>query len=178
VDAAALGASWREGCPVGPADLRRLRLAHWGFDGAVHEGELVVHADVADEVVRAFAALHAAGFPIERMAPVDRYGGDDDASMAANNTSAFNCRPIAGTSRWSEHAYGRAIDVNPVQNPYVRGDDVQPPAGRRYLDRGDVRPGMLVPRSSAVQAFKAIGWGWGGDWSSAKDHQHVSKSGR
>jgi hypothetical protein len=170
--------SWRPGCPVVLDDLRLLRLSHRGFDGAVHEGELVVHAEVADAVVGVFRSAFDAGFPIERMELVDAYGADDDRSMAANNTSAFNCRRIAGTDRWSEHAYGRAIDINPVQNPYVRGSRVDPPAGAAYVDRGDVRPGMLTADGPVVRAFTDIGWGWGGTWSSGKDYQHVSASGR
>ena len=98
--------------------------------------------------------------------------------MAANNTSAFNCRPVAGTSRWSEHAYGRAIDVNPVQNPYVAGRHVSPPAGRRYADRAGRAPGMIRAGDAVVRAFAAAGWGWGGAWRTARDYQHFSASGR
>jgi hypothetical protein len=170
--------SWRPGCPVGLEDLRLLRLRHWGFDGAVHDGELVVHADVADDVVGSFRSAFDARFPIERMELVDAYGADDDRSMAANNTSAFNCRRVAGTDRWSEHAYGRAVDINPIQNPYVRGSSVDPPAGAAYADRSDVRPGMLTVDGPVVRAFTAIGWGWGGTWTAGKDYQHLSASGR
>jgi len=116
--------------------------------------------------------------PIERMRLVDHYGGIDTASMAANNTHGFNCRRVAGSGRWSEHAYGRAIDINPVQNPYVADSIVLPPAGARYLDRGAVRPGMLVTGGPAVAAWKRVGWHWGGDWGSLKDYQHVSSTGR
>ena len=108
---------------------------------------------------------------------VDDFGGDDAASMAANNTSAFNCRTVAGSARWSEHAYGTAIDINPVQNPYVAGSAVDPPAGSEYLDRANVRPGMMVSGGVGVNVFRFVGWGWGGDWSSAKDYQHVSLRG-
>jgi putative cell wall-binding protein len=172
------GTSWHEGCPVPLTDLVLLALTHHTFDDSRADGELVVHRDVAADVLGAFAAMHDAGFPIERMERIDAYGGDDDASMAANNTSAFNCRRTTGGSRWSEHALGTAIDVNPVQNPYVRGDTVLPEAGRAYLDRSRVRPGMAVRPGPMVDAFDAIGWGWGGDWSSSRDYQHVSLSGR
>ncbi|HVM28450.1 MAG TPA: M15 family metallopeptidase [Mycobacteriales bacterium] len=172
VTAQDLGSSWRSGCPVGPAQLRMLTLSHWGFDGVVRTGRMVVHVDQVPAVLGVFGRLFDVGFPIERMVTVDVYGGDDDASMAANNTSAFNCRTVAGTSSWSLHAYGRALDLNPVQNPYVRGSTVQPPAGRAYLDRSSPRPGMVRAGDAVVTAFAAAGWSWGGAWSSSKDYQH------
>lgn len=172
------GVSWRSGCPVGLDALAYVEVSHWGFDGALHAGELVVATGGADDVVSVFADLFDAGVPVERMRLVDDYGADDDASMAANNTSGFNCRTVAGTNRWSEHASGLAIDINPVQNPYVRGGFVAPPAGRAYLDRTDVRPGMAVRPGPIVRAFEAIGWRWGGDFGSLKDYQHFSASGR
>jgi hypothetical protein len=178
VTAARLGSSHSAGCPVAPADLRLVAVTHWGFDGRAHRGELVVHEDVATAVVRVFRALHGARFPVQRMRTVDAYGGDDDASMAANNTSAYNCRRTTGGTSWSEHAYGRAIDLDPVQNPYVRGTAVAPPAGRAYLDRSDVRPGMVVAGDAVVRAFAAVGWEWGGSFRTLKDYQHFSESGR
>lgn len=173
-----LGSSHRAGCPVVSADLRLLRLTYLGVDGRARQGELVVHHDVASAVVEVFRRLYAADFPVARMATVDRYGGDDDASMAANNTSAYNCRRTTGGTSWSEHAYGRALDINPVQNPYVSGSYVAPEAGRQYLDRGDVRPGMVTAGDVVVRAFAAAGWEWGGDFRSLKDYQHFSQSGR
>jgi len=170
--------SWRPGCPVGLADLRLLRVDHWGFDRRVHRGELVVHRDQARRLLGVLERLFRLGYPIRRMRLVDDYRADDDRSMAANNTSAFNCRPVAGTSRWSEHAYGRAIDVNPVQNPYVAGRHVSPPAGRRYADRAGRAPGMIRAGDAVVRAFAAAGWGWGGAWRTARDYQHFSASGR
>jgi hypothetical protein len=154
-------------------------VSHWGFDGALHDGQLVVHHDVAVAVVGIFYSLYNFRFPIERMQPVDAYGADDNASMAANNTSAFNCRPVTGNPGvWSEHSFGRAIDVNPVQNPYLRGGTVLPPAGGGYLDRGRNATGLIQAGSPAVAAFSAAGWSWGGYWSSLKDYQHFSLSGR
>lgn len=177
--AARMRSSWRPGCPVALEDLRLVRLVHRGFDGAVHDGELVVHHDVADGVVSAFRAMFEAGFPIERVRPVDEYGGDDGASMRDDNTSAFNCREVAGRPGvWSEHAYGRAIDVNPLRNPWVRGDVIDPPEGARYADRRLDEAGMLRPASAPVLAFRAIGWGWGGEWTGGQDWQHFSASGR
>ncbi len=170
--------SWRPGCPVALRSLRLLQLDHWGFDRRVHRGRLVVHRDEARKVLRAMRAVFAARFPIGRMWLVDAYGASDDRSMNANNTSAFNCRFVAGTSRWSEHAYGRAIDINPVQNPYVRGSHVSPSAGRPYANRARRRQGMIRAGDPVVRAFASIGWRWGGYWSSAKDYQHFSASGR
>ena len=170
--------SWREGCPVQLDDLRYVTLNHWGFDGQVHTGELVIHADAVTPLEQAFTALFALRFPIRQMRLVDDFGGDDDASMAADNTSAFNCRPVAGSSRWSQHAYGRAVDVNPVENPYVHRGRVDPPNGSPFTDRDVIRPGMLTAGSPEVAAFTRVGWGWGGAWGSTKDHQHVSATGR
>lgn len=176
--AARMSHSWRTGCPVPLSSLRYVRVSHMGMDGAERVGELVLHEDAANRVVMALKLLWDAGFPIERMQLIDDYGGDDDTSMAANNTSAFNCRRVAGSSTWSQHSYGRAIDINPVQNPYVAGSTVSPPAGSAYLDRSDERVGMIVRGGPAQRAFAQIGWGWGGDWTSAKDHQHFSANGR
>ena len=171
-------ASWRAGCPVALDDLRLLRVTHHDFAGAADTGEIVVHEAVAADVVAVFEALFDAGYPIERMELVDVYGGDDDASMAANNTSGFNCRFVAGTSRWSEHAYGTAIDLNPLINPYVRGSRVTPPGGAAYADRTGSDPALIAADGEVVDAFASIGWTWGGTWRSAKDYQHFSRSGR
>jgi hypothetical protein len=172
--------SWRPGCPVGPAQLRRLRLSHWGFDGKRHLGELVVNARVVGDVRTVFRQLYRARFPIRRMRPIDAYKGSDRASMAADNTSAFNCRLVAvpGAKNWSMHAYGEAIDVNTVENPFVYGSTVSPPAGRAYLDRSRARPGMAVEGSALVRAFDVVGWGWGGRWTTSRDYQHFSTTGR
>ena len=171
------GTTWEPSCPVGPDQLRLLRLVHHDLTGAQRWGSLVVHRTVVGDLVTAFGELHARGFPIARMQPAARFDGDDGVSMAANNTSAFNCRRVTGGSGWSEHSYGWAIDLNPVQNPYVRGGVVLPEQGRGHLERGELRPGMLT-RPGTVEAFDAVGWGWGGDWASAKDYQHVSLTGR
>ena len=174
-----MSSSWREGCPVPLDQLRLVKVVHWGFDGAEHGGELVVHASSAGGMARTFDQLLADRFPIQQVRLVDEYGADDDRSMAANNTSAFNCRRVAGSTSWSEHAYGRAIDVNPVQNPYVtKSGSVSPPAGSAYTDRSNKRPGMITAGDATVAAFARIGWRWGGYWSSAKDYQHFSSTGR
>ena len=139
--------SWRPGCPVGPAQLRAVELRHWDFRGRSRIGVLVVNAAEVRNVVSVFRRLYAARFPIRRMLGVEVYRGSDDASMRADNTSGFNCRFVGGTSRWSEHAYGKAIDVNPVENPYVHGGLVEPPTGRAFLDRSRRRPGMATRTS-------------------------------
>jgi D-alanyl-D-alanine carboxypeptidase len=178
VSAAELASSWHAGCPVGPASLRLLHMSYWGFDNRPHSGAMVVNASVATAVVSAFARMYAARVPIRRMVAVDAYGSDDHASMAADNTSGFNCRYVAGSSppRWSAHAFGEAIDINTVENPYVSGSLVSPPAGNAYLDRSNHRPGMAGPGTALNDAFAAIGWLWGGRWASP-DYQHFSKNG-
>lgn len=169
------GRSWRPGCPVDLGALALIEATHRDLGGRERWGRMVVHADVAEQVVGVLRRLHDTGFPVERMRLVDHYGADDDASMADNNTSAFNCRRVTGGTSWSQHSFGTAVDVNPVRNPYVRGATVAPEAGRAYLDRTDVRPGMIVRPGQAVGAFDAIGWRWGGDWQGVKDYQHFER---
>lgn len=173
------GVSWRPGCPVPLRDLRVVRATHHGFDGRDRVGTLIVHRDVAAAMLDVLRLLYAGGFPIRRMTPVDAYGGSDFRSIEADNTSAFNCRYVDGTRRWSEHAYGRAIDVNPIENPYVGSSGTTShPRSVPYLDRAPYRPGMAVEGGALVRAFDAAGWGWGGRWSGAHDYQHFSASGR
>ncbi len=170
------GRSWHDDPACPPfSELRLLELTHHGFDGGVHRGELVVHRDVADEVLQIFARLFALRFPIERMQRVDAFGGDDEASMAANNSSAFNFRRIQGSHVLSHHARGLAIDLNPVQNPWVRGDRVDPPAGRAYLERTHLRAGMIADPGPILDAFLAFGWHWGGHFPDMQDYHHFSK---
>jgi len=173
-----IGSSWHAGCPTPLRDLRLVRVTYRGFDARPHHGRLAVHRRWANEILVVFRRLYRSGFPIRRVRLVDRFGADDRASMRHDNTSAFNCRYVAGTTTWSQHAYGRAVDLNPVENPYLDGTQVSPRRGRRYLDREDVRPGMIVRGDVVVRAFRRIGWGWGGRWSSAKDYQHFSANGR
>jgi hypothetical protein len=172
-----VGSSWHAGCPVGLADLRLLTLDYRAFDGSVRRGRLVVHRRAARPVRRVFEKLFYAGFPIRRMRLIDAYGASDDRSMEANNTSAFNCRFVKGTSRWSMHAYGKAIDINPVQNPYVNGSHVSPDAGERYADRSLDAKGMIHGGDVVVRAFAREGWEWGGYWVSPTDYQHFSSNG-
>jgi hypothetical protein len=179
VTASQLGASWHAGCPVGPSQLRLLRVSFVGFDGRAHTGAIVVHRDVAGDVTTVLRRLYEAGFPIHRMQPVSKYGGSDRRSMAADNTSGFNCRYALapGPRRWSAHAFGKAIDVNTIENPYVQGGYASPPAGRAFLDRSRYRRGMAVAGGMLVRAFASVGWLWGGRWTGTPDYQHFSSNG-
>jgi poly-gamma-glutamate capsule biosynthesis protein CapA/YwtB (metallophosphatase superfamily) len=163
-------------CPIAWRDLRYVRLTYVGMDGRDHRGALVVHEDYAADVISVFARLFNARWPIRQVRPVSDFRGNDDRSMAADNTSAYNCRTVAGQRQWSAHAYGAAIDINPVQNPYVVEGSAFPPAGRRFadLDRSPgarVPPGTIVEDDVVVAAFRDIGWEWGGTWTSP-DYQH------
>jgi hypothetical protein len=174
------GLSWHPGCPVRLRDLRLLRLRYWGFDREAHRGRLVVHEDVAHTIVAVFRRLYELSYPIRRMRLVDAYGADDTTSMEHDNTSAFNCRWRAGQPGvWSQHAYGRAIDVNPVENPYVWSGGVSPTNGIPFADRSDRRRGMIYHGDSVWWVFRSRGWEWGGDWTgSVSDYQHFSRNGR
>jgi len=154
-------------------------VPYWGFDGKRHVGVLVVNAHVVNQVSDVFGRLYRARFPIRRMRPIAAYGGSDDRSMAADNTSAFNCRYAVapGPKHWSVHAYGEAIDVNPVENPYLEGGRVLPPRGRAYADRSRAHAGMAVSGGTLVTAFAAAGWQWGGRWTGSPDYQHFSATG-
>ncbi len=180
VTKAELHYSWRAGCPVPPSQLRRVRLTYWGFDGKAHRGSLIVHRDASVELAHVFRRLYATRFPIRRMRPIDAYRGSDERSLEADNTAGFNCRYVVGPGprRWSMHAYGHAVDVNPVENPYLEGGRVHPRAGRGYLNRSNVRPGMALPGNVLVRAFEAVGWQWGGRWTGTPDYQHFEAAGR
>lgn len=171
--ASMMGVSWKPGCPVPIEDLRVIEMTHRGFDGADHVGHLMVHEDIARDTVNAFRQLYLRDFPIRRMELIETYGGSDDASMEADNTSAFNCRAITGGTKYSVHSYGKAIDINTVENPYVKGSLVLPASGAAFTDRTDVRPGMLVDGDRAVTSFTSRGFDWGGHWTSLKDYQHM-----
>jgi hypothetical protein len=178
--AADLPASWRAGCPVPPSQLRRLTLDYWGFDDQGHQGTLIVNASVASAITKVFATLYRDHFPIKSMQPVDVYGGSDERSLEADNTAGFNCRNAvsSGPPHWSAHAYGLAIDVNPVENPYVESNGVvHPKNGSDYVNRSPYRPGMAVSGGELVNAFASVGWKWGGRWTSSPDYQHFSSSG-
>jgi len=179
VTASDLPFTWRPGCPLPPSALRLLQVTYWGFDGRAHPGRIVVNQAVSGAVVQVFRTLYEHRFPIHQMVPQDAFHGDDNAAAAADDTSGFNCRAAVapGPPQWSAHAFGEAIDVNDVENPYVYGATVIPPAGRAYLDRADVRTGMAEPGGILVEAFASVGWQWGGRWSPGTDYQHFSSTG-
>jgi hypothetical protein len=166
--------TWSDECPVAVDQLRYITMSFWGFDDRPHQGELIAHERVASDLVEVFAALYEARFPIEEMRVTSQAELDLDPTGDGNNTSAFVCRAVTGGSRFSEHAYGLAVDINPFQNPYQRGSVVLPELAASYLDRDDVRPGMILDGDVVVKAFDAIGWGWGGAWSSLLDYQHFA----
>jgi D-alanyl-D-alanine carboxypeptidase len=179
--AAMVGVVWREGCPVGLEDLRRITFRHWSFDGEIATGQVVVNVEVAVGIEGVLKELFQAKFSISSAKPIEVFGGDDDRSTMANNTSAFNCRVVTGGKSFSEHAWGRAIDINPVQNPYVRSNgSVLDPKAKRYIKRSALSEsaGVITAKGSVVKAFKRIGWGWGGIFSRVKDYQHFSSTGR
>jgi hypothetical protein len=172
------GSSWRPGCPVTLDQLRYVRLSYVDFGGRRRTGELVVNADAVAAVRSAFGGLYKHRFPIRRMRLVDDYGASDYASIEADNTSAFNCRRATGATRWSQHAYGRAVDVNTIENPYVYANGTTThTASNPYLNRGDHRRGMAYPGGVLVRAFAHAGWGWGGSWPGPTDYQHFSANG-
>ena len=179
VRAEMIGVSWKPGCPVALKDLRLITTTHLTPDGGTAEGQLVVHRDAAPAVKRVLQRLWDAGYPIARMRLIDAYDGDDWESIEDNNTSAFNCRRATGSGNWSNHAYGRAIDINPIQNPYVSGGQVYHDASWRFIKRSKrLSPMVIMPGDAVVRAFADEGWGWGGTWSDPKDYQHFSANGR
>ena len=169
--------AWKPGVPVSISQLRLLKLSYWGFDGKVHTGDLMVNAEYAKPLVTVFAKLYAMKFHIRHMRLIDAYGASDEKSMADDNTSAFNGRFVPGTTRWSMHSYGLAVDINTVENPYVDSTHVSPVAGTRYADRNLHAMGMIHAGDPVVRAFESIGWKWGGYWSGARDYQHFSSNG-
>lgn len=167
--------TWREGCPLPQSKLVYVNVSYWGFDGAPHKGELIVHEKLADDIIGIFKELFDSRFPIEKMKIIEHYQGDDNLSMADNNTSAFNCRFVSGTKKFSKHSYGAAIDINPLINPFVKGDRVSPAGGKKYLDRTKAAPGLITKDGPCYKAFTKRGWTWGGNWKTMKDYQHFEK---
>ena len=170
--------TWSSACPVKLSDLRYATASFVGFDGRAHTGELLLNRAVADDVVGVFRTLFAAGWPIEEMRITSPAELTAPPTGDGNNSSAFACRPVRGATVWSQHAYGLAVDVNPFQNPYVKGSTVLPELAKSYTDRGRGRPGMNIPNSAPVRAFHSIGWGWGGEYTSKKDWMHFSATGK
>jgi hypothetical protein len=172
--------SWRPGCPVSYTALRMITMPYWGMDGKAHTGgQLVVNASVVGEVSQVFHKLWTQHYPIRQMEPVEAYKASDYDSIDADNTSAFNCRNATGSSSWSQHAYGLAIDVNPCENPYVSADgSIAHPRCEKYGDRSRHDPGLIHAGDATVHDFTSIGWGWGGVWNGSRDYQHFSSTGR
>jgi hypothetical protein len=169
--------SWVPECPVAVDELAYVTVSHIGFDGAFHTGEIIVNAAVAEDVVGVFRRLHEARFPIEQMRVITKEEIDAPPTGDWNDTTSFVCRPAVGSNGWSQHAYGLAIDINPFHNPYSKGDLVLPELASAYLDRSDLRPGMVQQDDAVFEAFRTIGWAWGGNWNTLKDWMHFSRSG-
>ena len=178
------GKTWEPGCPVALEDLRLLRFNYLGFTGDVKRGRMVVHADIASDVLGVFEQLFDAQFPFKNVDLSSRWRPNGPTDTRRSKTAAFNCRPalnpdLTPTGSWSEHAYGLAIDINPLQNPYVAADGtVERPAAEPYLDRSQNLPGMIHAGDVVVRSFAAMGWEWGGLWSGKKDYMHFSLRGR
>ena len=170
--------TWNDECPVEPDDLSYVTVSYVGFEGRFHTGELLVNARVADGIVEVFRILHEARYPIEEMTVLTSEAMEAAPTGDRNNTSAFECRSAVGSGSFSQHAYGLAIDVNPFQTPYNKGDLVLPELASAYLDRTRDLPGMIHADGPVVDAFASIGWQWGGFWNSLKDYHHFSDNGR
>lgn len=170
--------TWEQGCPVGVEELSYLTVSFVGFDGASYIGEVIVNAQYAEAMVGVFRAMFDARFPLEEVRVVARWELDVPPTGDGNITTAFVCRPVAGGTSWSQHAYGLAIDINSFHNPYVKGDLVLPELSSFYTDRSLALPGMIVEGDAVVRAFDALGWGWGGRWNSLTDPQHFSANNR
>ena len=169
------GVTFHENTPFGYDALTYLTITHADFDGESRIGHMIVAAEIGEEVLDIFRELYEIRFPIYQMRLIDYFDADDNLSLAANNSSAFNFRYIAGTTTISRHGFGMAIDINPIQNPYIRGDNILPPAGAAYLNRDDVRPGMIVRGCPVYTAFISRGWIWGGNWTVPRDYHHFEK---
>jgi hypothetical protein len=178
------GGFWHRGCPVALSDLRLLTVSYQGFDGHTHSGQLVVNKNAAGPLARVFRQLHALHFPIRHLSVADVYGPSGGRPRDGDVSGSFECREAVpspctggrGTGSWSMHAFGLAVDLNPVENPYVGCGQSRDPAARQYRDRSRHRRGMVTPR--VVAAFRSIGWGWGGSWTgNTKDYMHFSSSG-
>ncbi|WP_053956769.1 M15 family metallopeptidase [Inediibacterium massiliense] len=171
------GVSWKKNPYISLDDLAYARVCYVGFDNQDHQGELIVHKKVAKEVVEIFEELYKSKFPIEKIKLIDEYGASDELSMADNNTSAFCFREVTGNNKnLSKHSYGIAIDINPIQNPYIKGKKVAPLQGKQYMNRLHIQKGMIVKDDICYKAFKNRGWTWGGEWKSLKDYQHFEKN--
>lgn len=173
------GLSYSDECSLPLSQLNYIKVLHYGFDGVVHEGELIVNKQIADDIIEIFKELFEAKYPIEKMTLIDEYNADDDISMEDNNTSCFNYREIQGTSTLSNHSYGMAIDINPLYNPYVKENSketiILPKSARSYTDRELDCEYYIKKDDICYNAFIKRGFTWGGDWKSVKDYQHFER---
>ena len=171
------GKSWNEECPVPLKNLAYIQVTHWNFQNEVKTGEIIYHKNLAREITEIFRELFEANYPIEKMVLIDDYNADDELSMSDNNSSAFCSRAITGKPGiFSKHSYGGTIDINPLINPYVKGEIVLPKGAEKYLNRSLDIPGLIKEEDSCFQAFTRRGYSWGGHWTSLKDYQHFEKS--
>lgn len=170
--------TWSPKCPVPSTDLRWMRLTFWGFDNARHTGELLVHHSAVTALTTVFGKLYRARFPLEQMSIGTQADLVAPPTGDGNGTGAFMCRPMVGSTSYSQHAYGLAVDINPFQNPYTKGDLVLPELASSYLDRSWRRPGMILEGGPVIAAFESVGWHWGGYWRSLKDRHHFSANDR
>lgn len=170
--------TWSPDCPVAAADLAHVVVTFFGFDEQLHTGELLVHRDVADDVVEVFRRLHEAHFPLEEVRIITDADLDAPPTGDGNVSGSFVCRPTRGSTSWSSHARGLAVDINPFHNPYERDGRVLPELATAYLDRDWHRPGMILDGDVVTTAFAELGWTWGGDFTSLTDPMHFSRDGR
>jgi hypothetical protein len=175
---------WHSGCPVPLSGLRLLTVTVWGFDGKPYRGQLVVNERFAVPLAKMFRRLYSLRFPIRDLTLAANYASQRERARHPDASGSFECRQAVpspctggtGTGSWSMHAYGEAVDLNPVENPYVGCGMSRDKTARAYMNRSNVRPGMVTP--AVVQTFASIGWGWGGSWSgSTKDYMHFSATG-
>lgn len=173
------GKSYKDNCTVPLEELRYLTVAHYNFDGEVVKGEIICNRAIAEDLLDIFRNLYKTGYPIESVRLIDDFDADDTKSMQANNTSCFNFRKVAGSTKLSKHAMGMAIDVNPLYNPYVKVKNgktyVSPEEGRPYADRRGDNPYMIDRNDACYREFLNHGFEWGGGWKSLKDYQHFEK---
>jgi hypothetical protein len=178
------GGFWHKGCPVPLSGLRLLTVSYRGFGGRVQTGQLIVNTSAARPLARVFGQLYGLHFPIHHMRLADVYGPSAGRPRDGDVSGSFECRQAVpspctggrGTGTGSMHAYGLAVDLNPVENPYVGCGESRDPAAKRYRDRSRHRRGMVTAR--VIRAFASIGWGWGGSWTgNTKDYMHFSSSG-
>ena len=173
------GKSYKADCTLPRENLRYIHVLHVGFDNQVHEGELVVNKDIADDVLEIFKELYESGYQIEKVRLVDEYDADDEASMSDNNSSAFNFRFISHTTKISKHGMGMAVDINTLYNPYVKTVDgelsIEPANAADYVDRSRDFSHKIDHDDLCYKLFTEHGFEWGGDWTHSKDYQHFEK---